>query len=98
MSGAWRVHEVRDIIRLGLIGGGTAPADALRLVRSYVEQRPILESVPLALRIVESGLYAPPAKDGEAGEPQAGPTPQAGELTPHNSTEAPPSSDSRRNK
>jgi Phage tail tube protein, GTA-gp10 len=89
MSGAWRVHELRETIRLGLIGGGATPSAALTLVKNYVEQRPMLESVPIALRIVEASLYAPPSKEGEAGEHQAG-TVSSGELTPLNSTETPP--------
>jgi hypothetical protein len=40
-NNAWP-HEIREIMRLGLIGGGTKPADALDLVRRYVEERPIV--------------------------------------------------------
>ena len=91
MQGQWRVHEVREIVRLGLIGGGTPPATALGMVKTYVEQRPMLENVGLALRIVECGLYAPPAKEGDMGEPMAGPTPENGALTLPPSTATQPS-------
>ena len=43
-----------DIIRLGLIGGGTAPEVALRLIGSYARNRPIDELLPLALDILDA--------------------------------------------
>lgn len=55
-----RASEVREIIRIGLIGGGTKPTDALRLVERYVEKRPLSESVPVALEIVEAALFGVP--------------------------------------
>jgi hypothetical protein len=66
----WRVQHLREIIRVGLIGGGTDPATALRLVRRHVEERPLLESVPLALQIMAASLSLP---DGETqpGEAEA---------------------------
>jgi hypothetical protein len=39
-TGDWLVRDVRETIRLGLIGGGTKPTDALRLVRRYVDDVP----------------------------------------------------------
>lgn len=39
ITGEWRTQDVVQTLRLGLIGGGMPPADALRLVRRYVEQR-----------------------------------------------------------
>ncbi|WP_407799700.1 gene transfer agent family protein, partial [Staphylococcus aureus] len=36
-SGEWRIEDVSNIIRLGLIGGGMEPAPALKLTRAYVE-------------------------------------------------------------
>lgn len=54
-TGAWHVEDVRQTIRLGLIGGGTKPADAVRLVRDYVDAFPLAESWPVA-RAVLAGL------------------------------------------
>jgi len=53
---AWP-HEVREVIRLGLIGGGTKPADALDLVKRYVEDRPITESSVFATLILGAALF-----------------------------------------
>jgi hypothetical protein len=89
-NSTWRVNWIVEIIRCGLIGGGMKPAEAIPLIRRYVEKEPPLDNIELAMRIVEAGLYSPPAKEGEAGELQAGPTPENGELTPPNSTEVLP--------
>lgn len=51
------VTDVREIIRIALIGGGCSPAQALSLVRRYVECRPLDESLPVALSIVEAFLF-----------------------------------------
>lgn len=69
--GSWRVQDISHVIRLGLIGGGTEPAKALKLVRDYVEARPPLENVMLArgiLMVAVQGVpdEAPGEADGEA--------------------------------
>lgn len=49
-----RLEDIREIIRLALIGGGTEPGKALRLVRTYVEERPAAENIPLAMQIFDA--------------------------------------------
>lgn len=39
LNGDWKIADVREPLRLGLIGGGMTPEDALKLVRRYVDQR-----------------------------------------------------------
>lgn len=66
-TGAWRVADISNAIRLGLIGGGMRPGDALKKVRTYVEARPPLESVPLAMAVLGVALQgAPDEPPGEA--------------------------------
>ncbi len=55
----WFVDDLREVIRLGLIGGGTEPVAALKLVQAYVDERPLLEAVPVALAIMAAALVAP---------------------------------------
>lgn len=43
-----------EIIRLGLIGGGMAPEQALHLTETYAKNRPFEEIVPLALDILDA--------------------------------------------
>jgi hypothetical protein len=47
-------ETLREIIRLGLIGGGTAPHDAKRLVETYASNRPITELFPLAFAVLDA--------------------------------------------
>lgn len=66
-SGAWRIEDIREIIRCGLIGGGMAPANAVNLVALYVETRPPMENLALAQRILGAGLIGA-GKDEVLGE------------------------------
>lgn len=73
----WRVQDLRETIRLGLIGAGATPHAALALVARYVDARPLLESAPLALDIITAALALPedagrgkaPAEGGTGASP-----------------------------
>lgn len=68
MMGGWKLEDISNTIRLGLIGGGMTPEKALNFVRDYVEARPPLESIPLAQGILGTALQgAPDEKPGEQG-------------------------------
>lgn len=68
MHGAWRIEQISSVIRLGLIGGGMTPADALQLVKNYVEDRPPMETLALAQGILGAALQgAPDERLGGAG-------------------------------
>lgn len=54
MAGQFHFADIMEIVRLGLIGGGTSPAEAMALVDAYAKSRPILETFPLALDILEA--------------------------------------------
>lgn len=60
VKGTWRVDDLLQTIRIGLIGGGTKPEVALRLVRTYVEGRPLLENVQYAQAILGAALVGAP--------------------------------------
>lgn len=55
----FRASWLREITRLGLIGGGMAPATAKRLVERYVDTVPFAEAWPLAFQIVARSCYRP---------------------------------------
>jgi hypothetical protein len=55
-AGMWRVDDLREPIRLGLIGGGMKPELAARLVRTYVEGRPLYESVVPAMKVLAAAV------------------------------------------
>lgn len=85
--GNWRLDDVRETIRLGLIGGGgVPPAAALKLVERYVDARPLLESVEIARVIL--GVVLLPIEDdplkkdepaGETSSPRSSPSPDSTE-------------------
>lgn len=51
------VREVAEVIRFGLIGGGTDPVDANALVKTYVEQWPLADNVELAHNILFARFF-----------------------------------------
>ncbi|MGJ5036596.1 gene transfer agent family protein [Bradyrhizobium sp. HKCCYLRH3059] len=60
-SDAWP-DDVRDILRLGLVGGGMAPKDAHRLLRIYfddVDRYPPLTHMRPAFLILTAGFTGP---------------------------------------
>jgi len=62
---SFKVQDIREILRLGLIGGGQEPAKALQLVREYVEERPMLENVPIAQAVLGAALVGAPEEETE---------------------------------
>lgn len=71
-SHRWRVEDLTETLRLGLVGGGLKPADAVALVRRYGPgARPLAESLPLVVEILAAAIVVPEAPaegNGEAGE------------------------------
>lgn len=66
----WRVDDAREVIRLGLIGGGLEPLKALSVVRRYCDERPLLESIEPALKILSAALIG---VEGQEQPPKAEP-------------------------
>lgn len=64
---AFRHSDIIETIRLGLIGGGMAPLDAARLVTTYGADRPLAETLPVALAIMEAVFFGAPSP--ASGEP-----------------------------
>ena len=83
----WRANDLFEVIRLGLIGGGMSATDALIKARRYVQDRPLLESVPVAIQIVTAALLGPQDDAVQAGEPSAKKDPATGKSLSPLSTE-----------
>jgi len=67
------VSDVRETIRLGLIGGGMEAKPALLLVERYVDdldKTPFAESAGLASAILNAAIFGP--DDDQLGKPPAG--------------------------
>jgi len=68
-----RSTDISETLRLGLIGGGMTPVDALVKVRIYVDERPLDENRDTAYAIVLAGLMRVHSSEVEkpSGEAQA---------------------------
>src|SRR5215471_13618044 len=60
LSGDAWPHDVREVIRLGLIGGGMKTDRALVLVKRHVEAKPYFQSMPTARIILQTAMFGPP--------------------------------------
>ncbi|MFC3058805.1 gene transfer agent family protein [Paenirhodobacter populi] len=52
MRHEFHLSDLVEIIRLGLIGAGTHPEEAARMVDTYAHNRPVSEILPLALDVL----------------------------------------------
>lgn len=74
----WMVEDIREVIRLGLVGGGLDPIKATKLVKEYVEQRPPIDRhkraglnpgdppvdpLGFAIAIIAAGITGPPDEE-----------------------------------
>lgn len=62
-SGAWGINDVREPIRLGLIGGGMKPDAAMAAVRRHVDESPLAHSVLVAYEVLRAAMFGVPADD-----------------------------------
>ena len=85
-ASSWMVRDVRETIRLGLIGGGMAPAKALSLVQRYVDERPLGENAPTAQAILLAAIIG--VEDEPVGKAEAAKEDQTA------ASPSPPSTDS----
>jgi hypothetical protein len=75
-SGIFGLSDIREPIRLGLIGGGMAPDKAMAKVRSHVDENPLAHSVLVAQAVLQAVLIGVP--DDPVGKPVEEP----GKATP----------------
>lgn len=68
-----KLSDITEVIRLGLIGGGMVPVEALVKVQRYAEERPIDENRDVAYAIALAGLMRLHSNEVEkaSGEPEA---------------------------
>lgn len=95
----WRLRDVREVLRLGLMGGGAEAKLAKQLVEQAVVPGQLYECA-IKARIVLAAALADedPPDAGKEGDGAPAPvTPQSG-SSPPSSTETALSSDSRRQK
>lgn len=96
-DGTWRLSEAREILRIGLVGGGAGMEASNRLIDRWFDRMGIapLEHAPFAMAVLTAGLSRPVEDDG-AGESTAEATATgASASSPPRSTAPAPSSDGR---
>lgn len=70
-DGVWRVADLRETIRLGLIGGGMDEVKASKLMRDYFDESPMMKHIPAAQAILLALLMGP-ADDTPEGKEKRG--------------------------
>lgn len=66
VAGEFAFAEVVETIRLALVGGGMSPERADEIVETYVRPRPLAETFPVALSVMEAAWFGPKASDEAA--------------------------------
>ncbi len=62
-SDSWKINDVRETLRLGLIGGGMTPDKALVLINRYCDDRPWAESLQPAIYVLMAAMLGVPGDE-----------------------------------
>jgi uncharacterized protein YoaH (UPF0181 family) len=63
VSGRWRLQDISEVIKWGLIGAGMPQGEALKLVATEVEGRRPLENLVIAQTVLGAGVIGAPEED-----------------------------------
>ncbi|MDX0487537.1 gene transfer agent family protein [Sinorhizobium medicae] len=63
VSGRWKLQDISEVIKWGLIGGGMPQGEALKLVENEVECRPPLENLAIAQQVLAAGVVGAPEEE-----------------------------------
>ena len=88
-DGTWRVNDIRETLRLGLVGAGTKQEDARRLIEQHVDRVPWMDNVENAQAVILAAVMG--MEDERLGGEQAVTTndPESGERSPSPPTTPP---------
>lgn len=82
-----RLSDISETLRIGLIGGGMKPVEALALVRRYVDERPLDENRDIAYAVglaalmrVHSDQLETASGEADAAEPDGSTSPPSAET------------------
>jgi Phage tail tube protein, GTA-gp10 len=92
-TGRWKFYDLRETLRLGLIGAGMMPDNALRLINRYCDDRPWVESVMPAQLILGAAMFGVPGDPLEK-KAEAERAKESQSITPMDDSSAPQSTDS----
>jgi len=57
---AWKYNDIRETIRLGLIGGGMSPVQAMSVVKLHVDGQPLAPLVLVAYAVLQAVMVGVP--------------------------------------
>lgn len=81
-TGEWKVDDYRETILQGLLGGGMSAAEARKLVKTWVDDRPAKESIlPAQSILMAFWVGAPQPKKANAPKKKAPETEQDGSTS-----------------
>lgn len=63
VTGRWRLQDISEVIKWGLIGAGMSQGDALKLVETEVEGRRPLENLVIAQQVLGAGVVGAPEEE-----------------------------------
>lgn len=92
-SGTWYFNDIRETLRLGLIGGGTLPDKALALINRYVDDVPFAENVLPAQAVIMAALVGVKGDNPETKKAAAEPDKENRSSETTVGSSAPPSTD-----
>lgn len=91
--GAYYLNDVRETIRLGLIGGGKTPDQAMAAVKAHVDENPISHCQLVAYEIIKAALFGVPddpvGKERDEGKEQPAEAQQTGSFATTDASDAP---------
>ncbi len=92
-NGAWGINDVRETIRLGLIGGGMKPEAAMAVIRRHVDENPLAHSVLVAYEIVKAAMFGVPddpvGKTDDPGKAEPAEAQKTGSITKTDASDGP---------
>lgn len=91
VSGRWRLQDISEVIKWGLIGAGMPQAEALKLVESEVQGRPPLENLVIAQTVLGAGVVGAPEE--EVGKKSEAASQEGSNLSRTENSDLPPSSE-----
>ncbi|NBB07855.1 gene transfer agent family protein [Pseudomonas monteilii] len=91
LSGRWRLQDISEVIKWGLIGAGMPQAEALKIVETEVQGRLPLENLVIAQTVLGAGVVGAPEE--EVGKKSEAASQEGSNLSRTESSDLPPLSE-----
>lgn len=85
IGGGWLIEEVREILRLGLVGGGMRKERAYDLVERHVAPPDLMACASTAYAVLAAALVGSPEDQPGGGDPSGEPPGEATDTAPTSS-------------